>query len=156
MRILRRMVLPMVVWSVLAEGAMAGSHESCPSIRSIVVSRSVYKAATASGAGEWIGVADARSEGKVRRFMEAVFYPEHGSETSRGSLGKCTYELDRGIVDLRFRPDANPVVALANPGAWSQRQGPFGVLYYECRGREGDCRFIDPSPAAARSSPSGK
>ncbi|MBP0596328.1 DUF3757 domain-containing protein [Paraburkholderia sp. LEh10] len=113
---------------------LAATVESCPSPAQIKRTVSVYSARTGDNEGEWLGIAPAGSGGNIRQFNAATFYPAQDDDISRGSLAKCSYEVDKGTVDLRYKPNSlpEPVVALEGSTVWHRKEGPFGVIYYEC------------------------
>ena len=127
--------------------ALAGVVEHCPRTNDIAVRSSTYVAPTQDGKGEWLGVTQTGSGGRIVRFEEAIFYPDDaamGSGSPRGELAKCTYKVEQGVVDLSYKPSdgARPKVTLENSHAWSKETGPFGLVYYQCAGAPAEhCAF---------------
>ncbi|MEX3937759.1 DUF3757 domain-containing protein [Paraburkholderia phymatum] len=113
---------------------LAATVESCPSPARIKMTAGLYSARTGDNEDEWLGIAPAGGGGNIRQFNAATFYPAQDDDVPRGSLAKCSYELDKGTVDLRYKPNSltEPVVALEGNTVWHRKEGPFDVIYYEC------------------------
>lgn len=127
--------------------AFATTNEHCPQITSIINPQGIVYKAPANDGGEWLGIAAAGMQGHVKRFNSAIFYPERDADTSRGTLAKCSYELERGIVDLRYTSRTNQElkVALQDISAWQRKEGPFGIIYFECINEAAQsCKFVVP------------
>jgi hypothetical protein len=125
-------VLPALSWSAdvtssAADSPPAVTPTSCPAIDSIVNvgGLGVYTVPNTA----WIGIPSANNHnGAVLRFKEAVIFP------GEGRLGRCTYELTQGFVDLRYVPEGPLGPVTATGDAWKEIAGPFGVLTQVCSG----------------------
>ncbi|WP_449434191.1 DUF3757 domain-containing protein [Pseudomonas putida] len=126
----------MIALPVLFAGnALANPVEFCPAPGEIRNSNGVLTASTESGNGQWLGMlADPGSV--ISAFDSAIFYPSKGQADDVGRLRACTYKTsDKRSVDMRYRPEITPDVPirLAYTPAWKQQEGPFGIVYFECR-----------------------
>ena len=144
--------------------AFASNPEHCPSPGMIREIGDVYTSPTQDGSGEWLGIAPTGNFGKVKSFVEAIAHDEDppGVSPKKGDkpkgpvqFGKCSYHLESGMVDLRYKPQAGSVpVVLTSPGewisttAWNPESGPFGLQTWVCRAVEATaCLFVEhPGP----------
>jgi len=124
--------------------AWAGSSAHCPAIRDIKVRGMLYSARVDDG-GKWLGIADAGSRGRVKTFDRAIIYPTEQPTGKAGDtrrledmparFGKCSYNLEHGSVDLRFKPATQPVVFVSPraTASWQKETGAFDFRYFQCR-----------------------
>jgi hypothetical protein len=127
---------PLAVW------AEAAAH--CPSSEDIRITGGVYGSRLPDG-GSWLGIAPFGAGGAIVRFDGALFFPDDNPPYQNGHMGKCQYTLERGNVDLRFKPDAQPepVARIDNSTNWTLTQGPYGIRMRECLAKAPqDCAFI--------------
>jgi hypothetical protein len=98
---------------------------SCPAVNSIinVGGAGVYTVPNTA----WVGLPASNTRGgAILRFKEAVIYP------GEGQLGRCTYELTQGQVDMRYVPEGPLGGVTATGEFWKNVPGPFGVLTQVC------------------------
>jgi hypothetical protein len=124
-------VVPALSWSAETTSSAADASpivapSACPAIHSIVNVGGVGVYTVPNTA--WIGIPAAHHNGAVLRFKEAVIFP------GEGRLGRCTYELTQGSVDLRYVPEGPLGGVTATGDAWKNVPGPFGVLTQVCSG----------------------
>jgi hypothetical protein len=122
--------LPALSWAAAVPSHATASSpavapSSCPAATSIV---------NVGGAGvytvpntAWVGIpASNNHNGAVLRFKEAVIFP------GEGQLGRCTYALTQGQVDMRYVPEGPLGGVTATGEFWKNVTGPFGVLTQVC------------------------
>ncbi|MBV8648798.1 DUF3757 domain-containing protein [Paludibacterium sp.] len=128
-------------WLLIAAPALAESSAHCPATNAIKIRGGVYTAPVGDG-GEWLGIAAPGSGGRVQRFDSAILYPAQGGHPAR--FGKCTYRLQTGLVGLRFKPgNAEPAARRAGANVWIRQEGPFSLVYDECRETDPtQCAFL--------------
>jgi hypothetical protein len=143
-----------------AAASFASNPEHCPGPGAIRETGGVYTSRTQDGSGEWLGIAPAGTFGKVKSFVEAKVYddkspdvPPKKGDKPKGPVqfGQCSYHAESGIVDLRYKPQADPVrVILTSPGewvsttAWEPELGPFGLQTWVCRAAQATaCMFVE-------------
>lgn len=137
-------ILALAIAIAATSWSTSTAAESCPGASTIRSTGGVHTAPTRSGQGEWLGISTAGSNGKIKRFDSAHFYPEEGHETAKGRLSKCSYILEQGLVDLHYKAGSEvaPWIKLNNIAAWEKMKGPFGINYYECNARQAtECQF---------------
>lgn len=123
--------------------AWAESAAHCPSREEIRITGGVYGSRLPDG-GSWLGIAPFGAGGAIVRFDGAIFFPDENPPYQNGRMGKCQYTLERGNVDLRFKPGSqpDPVARVINPAGWALKQGPFGIRMRECQAATPqDCAF---------------
>lgn len=123
--------LPALSWSAEMPSPVAApspgvAPSSCPAINSIVNvgGLGVYTVPNTA----WIGIPANHHNGAVQRFSEAVIFP------GEGRLGRCTYALTQGSVELRYVPEGPLGGVTATGDSWKNVPGPFGVLTQVCSG----------------------
>ncbi|WP_166366625.1 DUF3757 domain-containing protein [Pseudomonas akapageensis] len=124
--------------ALFAGNALAGTVEFCPNPREIQNTNGVLTVKTENGKGEWLGVLQ-NPNTSVTTFDNAIFYPANGNAEDVGRLRACTFNTtDAQKVDMRYRPDVQPdiPVRLKWPPAWEKKEGPFGLVYFECTSQE--------------------
>ncbi|AQW32065.1 DUF3757 domain-containing protein (plasmid) [Ralstonia syzygii subsp. celebesensis] len=126
-----------------AIGTAGSTVDYCPKIADIQQTHSIYRANTNAG-GEWLGIASSGSSGAIVQFDSAMIYPDQHGNAANATVGKCSYRLNSGMVDLRYQPGTTPEprVSVTSPNVWERREGPFGLVFLECK--QGDpqaCKF---------------
>lgn len=124
--------------TLFAGHTLADTVQSCPSPSEIQNTHGVLTAKTESGTGQWLGVTSDPTA-TLTAFDSAIFYADDDKVEGIGRLKACTYmTATQQAVDLRYRPEIRPDVAirLAYTPAWQQQEGPFGIVYFECRQKD--------------------
>jgi len=125
---MKRRIACVAVLLMVPGWAWASVAGSCPPVENIKAYGGVY---TSQDERVWIGVASDGAIGQVRGFESALFYPSEHADM-RGTLAKCSYRLERGMLDMHLQPDNRPTVTITEEH-WQRQRGPFGIVYFECK-----------------------
>ncbi|AWK14533.1 DUF3757 domain-containing protein [Candidatus Fukatsuia symbiotica] len=129
--------------ALFSVSANAGNEMNCPSIADISVKNSQYLATTPEG--QWLAIR--RGGGPVKNFSQALYRPIEKLE--RGILVTCSYELEKGDIDMRFykqgkKQEENLIVSIptTNKPNWQEESMALGEKFYECVNQDPtNCKF---------------
>ncbi|WP_307942205.1 DUF3757 domain-containing protein [Pseudomonas mosselii] len=130
--------LSLTLPALLAGNVMAATMEFCPAPAEIQNTNGVLTARAESGDGQWLGLLKDQNS-VVISFDSAIFYPADGKVDGVGRLRACTYKTSgKQSIDMRYRTEVTPdiPIRLANAPAWKRHEGPFGIIYFECRSQD--------------------
>lgn len=132
-----------IFFSLASLATDATNKMNCPSISDISVEGTSYSAPTPEG--KWFAVS--KKGGKVKQFLQALYASNQGEQ--KGILINCSYELDKGDIDMRFYKtgeedkERNLIVSIANEPHWEKEHYSIsgGEQFYECTVEPTNCKF---------------
>lgn len=89
----------------------------------------------------------AENKGDTIRFLEAFYYPHGKNDRVLGALIQCSYQLDAGILQMKFRDNKALInngmyISIADKPTWIKNKETAPYTSYTCReNRAKDCSF---------------